>query len=95
MLVENVNNFFLHFVILFTKRLFATVFSEISEKDFILKKSELEGKLKELKKKKPTSVKRIDDDFLKLASYFLVNNEFLNKRKINYRTIGSVVVLVK
>ena len=82
-------------MILFTKRLFATVFSEISEKDFILKKFELEGKLKELKKKKPTSVKRIDDDFLKLASYFLVNNEFLNKRKINYRTIGSVVVLVK
>ena len=52
----------------------------MSEKDFILKKFELEGKLKELKKKKPTSVKRIDDDFLKLASYFLVNNEFLNKR---------------
>lgn len=52
-----------------------------------MEKTELELKLKELKKKKPATYKKFDDDFLKMASYFLINNKFMKRKKINYRTI--------
>ena len=63
------------------------VFSEMSEKDYLLKKTEIEAKLKDLKKKKPATPRKIDDDFLKMASYFLINNEFMKRKKVDFRTI--------
>lgn len=63
------------------------IFSGMSEKDYLLKKKDIEDKLKELKNKKPANKEKVDDDFLRLASYYLINNEFVNKKKIDYRTI--------
>ena len=40
-----------------------------------------------MKKKKPATPRKIDDDFLKMASYFVINNEFLKRKNIDYRLI--------
>jgi DNA invertase Pin-like site-specific DNA recombinase len=63
------------------------LFSGMSEKDYLLKKASIEKKLQELKDMQIDKPKRIDDDFLKLASYYMINKEFMTKKKINYKKI--------
>lgn len=63
------------------------LFSGMSEKDYLLKKASIEKKLQELKSIQQNKPKRIDDDFMKLASYYMINKEFMTKKKINYKKV--------
>lgn len=60
----------------------------MSEKDYLIRKREITEKIKELK---IPEREEIQDDFIEQASYFILTNEMLNKKNINYKKIVTTI----
>lgn len=64
----------------------------MSEKDYLLQKKNISDKIEEINLKlkehhNKSSRSIYDSSFLKAATYFVLNNEFMNKKNINYKKL--------